>query len=169
MPSYRKQIFTDIAHKLHRILPTLSPPRDRHRGLHRIYTSHKYVFYLIYKNEKFLKFKTIFKDFVNKITKYKECKGESINVEVLNYLSMQQKEAVIIMAHGKEDIGVLFPKFVKKFCEKFDLIHEQEVKNRFVVNSLEQIEKETTYSFPYHPDFFKPFDEYLDEIRGGCL
>jgi len=104
-------------------------------------------FYAIFKREFFMTFNYAFKDFVTINNQYNTV-GESINADWLEVAIKTADFILFIYEDGK--IYKVAPLLIKKFCEKHNLIREQDVKNK--VNKcdgsgLSMMIKEKTYSF----------------------
>ena len=141
----------------------LTPPIKRHRQLHQLWRTNKANFYCIFKKDKLHKFDQLFSEFVETNPEFSG-QGESINVEVLQELCDSKRETFLIIAYSIEDVYLLHPLLIRKFCEKHGLKRTQTTKCEITKGQFDQT-RETTYCIPFNPAFFNPLREWLQDQK----
>jgi len=106
-------------------------------------------YYVLFKKDSFHSFNYEFKDFVRDNPDFSG-HGESINVEY-NHVAVC-KFATLVFVYEDGRAYWVSPKLVSRFCEKYNLVREQDRENAYQVadySGVKQIVRERTFSFPF--------------------
>lgn len=148
--------------------------KKKHHNYHRLFETDKIDFYCVFKKALFDTFFHKFPKFINENKEYWDCKGESLNKEVLEELAKKEKTTYLIFLYKNTDINIIpdrkiiNPNLFYKFAEKHDLIRRQDVANAYPNKNFtgeKVIEYEETMHLPFHSNFFKDFSTFIEGIK----
>ncbi len=137
---------------------------NNHR--HCVFKVDDFVFYCKFSKDRFQKFTKAFPKFALSHPEYSECVGDSINIEAMNYINTCKSKIFLIFAYSEDEIYILNPLRVFKFCEANNLYRKQLVFNKYINRSKKDKQKEQTVSIPFHPDFFRDFKTIVKNLGG---
>lgn len=109
----------------------------------------RFSFYMLFKKDTFHSFNFEFKDFIESNPEFRG-HGESINVEFLQVAV--NKNALLCFVYEDGRIYFTYPKQIKVFCEKNNLVRTQDRNNTYKTENYSgtvQVVQERTYSFPF--------------------